>query len=435
MDVDIHETLLRNIRSNSDNSNEFFDSSETIVNLNSPSLIRYNISKKYFNFISDKKEKPIFDIDFDAIKEDGTKAYQLFGNVISSDFDHKFRLQKLNTINGLSYSLTTSSNNKSVKSNLILNQLLFMNQCEDDHLYKSKNTLKKIYFKSDNKLKNFKKLEDLLLLKSDATYKSNKSRLLFNIIYGSNYPAVQKNIVQHIMSNEATLQSNSHYIPLQITPTPNDNAFLSIPKEFKIIETFILKDFVTYLNFANYQKSVAEYYSDRDLNIYKIKRKGSLPLKYPMWLVKEAYLFILKQVCDDIELEKFFIIFYYKFIAGNNVCYNLPDGTVYKRHINNTNKSKCHNHNMSRFEYIEFLNCEFTKIISKLSFYLLLIEHCREQEIEIVNCFNNSDDELVLVVRNAPDMDLGIKSVFKQVFYIDEHNHGIDKMIEVFRFF
>lgn len=431
----VEQNTIPTTDSDSKNSNEFFDSSETVVDTHSPSLIKHCSSIDNFNYINTQSLSKNIGADLDLITGKKSSLYEKFDNVIISDIKHKFRLQKLNTVNGISYSIKPISTSTVPNIKFLLNNLLFINQTENDILYKPKNTFKKVYFTKENKHKNFKTLENLLFITNTSNFSLNKEKLVLKILHSTDYPTAQKNIICHILSNDNTINSNTHSIPLQIFASKSNTCFLKLPMEFKIIEMMFLKDFVAYLNIVNYQKSIADYHKNKDYNIYKIKIKNKSLLRYPIWLIKEAYIFILKQVCDDTGLEKFFIIFFFKFIAGNNVCYNLPDGNVYRRHVENSNKSKRHNHNMSRFEYISSLDSQFSKIISKLSVYLLLIEYCRQQKIQIISLFCNKQEEIVLIVRNAPQIIQGIKSSIEQVFYIDDYIYGIDNIIGVYQFF
>lgn len=65
--------------------------------------------------------------------------------------------------------------------------------------------------------------------------------------------------------------------------------------------------------------------------------------------------------------------------------------------MKNLKRSKCHNHNMSRFEITEFLDSEFTRVIIQISYCLILIEFCRNKQIEIHSLFYNDEKDIVLV--------------------------------------
>lgn len=204
-----------------------------------------------------------------------------------------------------------------------------------------------------------------------------------------------------------------------------------MPKEFEIIEFFFLKDLVAHLNLVNFQMSNIDDLQDQDKNVYRITRNTEIPVRFPVWLIKETYLSILSHLCEDADLQKFFITFFYKFISGNNICYNLPDGGTYKRHINNLKKSKCHNHNMSRFEIIEFLDSEFTRVIMKISYFLILIEFCRDKQIIISRLFYSENEDIVLVVKNNALLKQDIMECFKQVFYMDDDINGLENMFNI----
>lgn len=417
------QNSLNNQFINNPNNHDLFDSFESLISINSPTLNNIDNSI-YFCFISKKSEGHLPKVLLSILTQDQENTYSKFEKIIISDFNHQFRLQKLNTINSISY-----SNSNNIHISRYLNILLYINQTEDDHLYKPKTVFKKNYFNDRNKDANFKRLNDLFFSSIPVDLKTTKAKLLTNIIQSGVYPSFQINIIHHILHNNTTFPSNTYLIPLKINFL--HNCFLKMPKEFEIIEFFFLKDLVAHLNLVNFQMSNIDDLQDPDKYVYRITRNTNIPVRFPVWLIKETYLSILSHLCEDADLQKFFITFFYKFISGNNICYNLPDGGTYKRHINNLKKSKCHNHNMSRFEIIEFLDSEFTRVIMKISYFLILIEFCRDKQIIISRLFYSENEDIVLVVKNNALLKQDIMECFKQVFYMDDDINGLENMFNI----
>lgn len=408
---------------NSPNNHDLFDSFESLYSINSPTL--NNVDRKNsFCFIAKKNKNNLPSVNLLIFTQDQENIYSMFEKIIILDFNSQFRLQKLNTLNSISYSIPSS-----IHISKILNLLLYINLTEDDQIYKPKTVFKKNYHNDINKDINFKRLNALFFSTTSVNLKTTKKKLLTSIINSGIYPPFQINIIHHILHNNTTFPSNTYLIPLKINIS--NNYFLKMPKEFEIIEFFFLKDLIAHLNLANFQMSNTNDLQDQDKNVYKISRNKAIPVRFPVWLIKETYLFILNQLCEDTDLQKFFITFFYKFICGNNICYNLPNGGTYKRHINNLKKSKCHNHNMSRFEIIEFLDSEFTRAIIKISYFLILIEFCRDKQIIISSLFYSENEDIVLVVKNNALLKLDIMECFKQVFYMDDDINGMENMFDI----
>lgn len=86
---------------------------------------------------------------------------------------------------------------------------------------------------------------------------------------------------------------------------------------------------------------------------------------------------------------------------------------------------------MSRFEIIEFLDSEFTRVIMKISYFLILIEFCRDKQIIISRLFYSENEDIVLVGKNNALLKQDIMECFKQVFYMDDDINGLENMFDI----
>lgn len=155
---------------------------------------------------------------------------------------------------------------------------------------------------------------------------------------------------------------------------------------------------------------------DQDKNVYRIIKNKEILVRFPVWLIKETYSLILNQLCKDSDIQRFSLLSFYKFMSGNSICYKLPNGGTSKRHITNVEKSRCHNHNMSRFETIEFFSSEFTRVIMEISYFLILIDFCKNKKIMITRLFYNENEDIVLVANSNALSKLDKMDCCKEVF-------------------